>query len=148
MQEAAAAGLEQARGRGFFAQQLAEYEERRRVLVGAFEELGLEYTWPEGSYFVLLVSRAEVLSGEGVLMALVRRISRGCAGRRIIRSRPRWRGADGTSSMSRRRRLSFCTRAQAHSCPQGVVVHRERDWGVVDPGQRGMSTSRALTVVN
>ena len=56
MQEAAAAGLEQARGRGFFAQQLAEYEERRRVLVGAFEELGLEYTWPEGSYFVLLVS--------------------------------------------------------------------------------------------
>ncbi|KAI0691637.1 PLP-dependent transferase [Earliella scabrosa] len=54
MQEAAAAGLEQARGRGFFAQQLAEYEERRRVLVSAFEELGLEYTWPEGSYFVLL----------------------------------------------------------------------------------------------
>ena len=26
------------------------------MLVGAFEELGLEYTWPEGSYFVLLVS--------------------------------------------------------------------------------------------
>ena len=38
MQETATAGLEQARGRGFFAQQLPE---RRRVLVGAFEELGL-----------------------------------------------------------------------------------------------------------
>lgn len=56
MQEAAAAGLEQARERGFFAQQLAEYEERRKVLIDAFEKLGLEYTWPEGSYFILLVS--------------------------------------------------------------------------------------------
>ena len=56
LQEAAAAGLEQARARGFFAAQLAEYEARRRVLVDAFERLGLGYTWPEGSYFVLLVS--------------------------------------------------------------------------------------------
>ena len=55
MQEAAAAGLEQARERGFFEQQLAEYEERRRVLIDAFEKLGLEYAWPEGSYFILLV---------------------------------------------------------------------------------------------
>ncbi|KAI0742279.1 PLP-dependent transferase [Daedaleopsis nitida] len=54
MQEAAAAGLEQARERGFFEQQLKEYEERRRVLLGVFEDLGLEYTWTEGSYFVLL----------------------------------------------------------------------------------------------
>ena len=56
MQEAAAAGLEQARERGYFQQQLAEYEERRQVLVDAFEKLGLEYAWPEGSYFILLVS--------------------------------------------------------------------------------------------
>ncbi|EIW56993.1 PLP-dependent transferase [Trametes versicolor FP-101664 SS1] len=54
MQEAAAAGFEQARERGFFETQLREYTERRAVLVDAFERLGLEYAWPEGSYFVLL----------------------------------------------------------------------------------------------
>ncbi|KAI0351181.1 PLP-dependent transferase [Trametes cingulata] len=54
MQEAAAAGLEQARERGFFETQRREYEARRGVLVDAFEKLGLEYAWPEGSYFILL----------------------------------------------------------------------------------------------
>ncbi|KAI0753781.1 PLP-dependent transferase [Fomes fomentarius] len=54
LQDAAAAGLEQARERKFFEQQLAEYAERRKVLTDAFEKLGLEYTWPEGAYFVLL----------------------------------------------------------------------------------------------
>ncbi|EJF60350.1 PLP-dependent transferase [Dichomitus squalens LYAD-421 SS1] len=54
MQEAVAAGFEQARERGFFEQQLKEYEERRQVLIDTFEKLGLEYTWPEGSYFILL----------------------------------------------------------------------------------------------
>ena len=57
LQEAAAAGLEQAPGRKFFETQLAEYDERRKVLTDAFDELGLKYTMPEGSYFVLLVSR-------------------------------------------------------------------------------------------
>jgi kynurenine aminotransferase len=56
LQEAAAAGLEQAPGRKFFETQLAEYDERRKVLTDAFDELGLKYTMPEGSYFVLLVS--------------------------------------------------------------------------------------------
>ncbi|KAI9062731.1 PLP-dependent transferase [Trametes sanguinea] len=74
-QEAAATGLEQARERGFFEQQLAEYEERRAVLIDAFERLGLEYAWPEGSYFILLdISRVrwpedyhfpEMLDGRG-----------------------------------------------------------------------------------
>ncbi|KAI0669109.1 PLP-dependent transferase [Trametes maxima] len=54
MQEAAAAGLERAHAHGFFEQQLREYEERRAVLLDAFERLGLEYTWTEGSYFALL----------------------------------------------------------------------------------------------
>ncbi|KAI0640887.1 PLP-dependent transferase [Trametes meyenii] len=54
MQEAAAAGLERAHAHGFFEQQLKEYEERRAVLLDAFEKLGLEYAWPEGSYFALL----------------------------------------------------------------------------------------------
>ncbi|KAI0739557.1 PLP-dependent transferase [Daedaleopsis nitida] len=54
MQEGAAAGLEEARQRRFFEKQLAEYEARRSVLVGAFERLGMEYAWPEGSYYILL----------------------------------------------------------------------------------------------
>ncbi|KAI9069383.1 PLP-dependent transferase [Trametes sanguinea] len=54
MQEAAAAALEQARERRFFENQLEEYAQRRAVLVDAFEKLGMEYAWPEGSYFILL----------------------------------------------------------------------------------------------
>ncbi|KAI0632631.1 PLP-dependent transferase [Trametes polyzona] len=54
MQEAAAAGLEHAHEHRFFETQRTEYEARRAVLVDAFEKLGLEYAWPEGSYFILL----------------------------------------------------------------------------------------------
>lgn len=55
LQEAAAAGLEQAEERRFFETQNKEYEERRDVLVSAFDRLGLKYVLPQGSYFVLLV---------------------------------------------------------------------------------------------
>ncbi|KAI0796560.1 PLP-dependent transferase [Abortiporus biennis] len=54
LQEAAAAGLEQARERHFFENQLQEYTERRDILVRAFEQLGLSYTLPQGTYFILL----------------------------------------------------------------------------------------------
>ncbi|KAJ7638695.1 pyridoxal phosphate-dependent transferase [Roridomyces roridus] len=54
LQEAAAAGLEQARQRGFFENQRAEYTERRAILTDTFDKLGLTYTLPEGSYFILL----------------------------------------------------------------------------------------------
>ena len=57
LQEAAAAGLEQAAEQKFFETQLQEYEERRNILVAAFDRLGLKYTLPQGSYFVLLVSK-------------------------------------------------------------------------------------------
>lgn len=56
LQEASAVGLEEAKKRGFFEQQLAEYEERRKILTGGFDKLGVKYTNPQGSYFVLLVS--------------------------------------------------------------------------------------------
>lgn len=55
LQEAAAAGLEQATERGFFAAQCQEYQDRRDVLTAAFDKLGLSYTLPQGTYFVLLV---------------------------------------------------------------------------------------------
>ncbi|KAK7470780.1 arylformamidase [Stygiomarasmius scandens] len=60
LQEAAAAGLEQVQERKFFEQQCAEYAERRDILTKAFDDLGLPYTMPEGSYFVLLdISRVK-----------------------------------------------------------------------------------------
>lgn len=55
LQEAAASGLEQAEQRHFFETQLQEYAERRSILCEAFDQLGLKYSRPEGSYFVLLV---------------------------------------------------------------------------------------------
>ncbi|THV08679.1 PLP-dependent transferase [Dendrothele bispora CBS 962.96] len=54
LQEAAAAGLEQVQERKFFEQQRAEYAERRTIIAKAFDDLGLPYTMPEGTYFVLL----------------------------------------------------------------------------------------------
>ncbi|KAH7105460.1 PLP-dependent transferase [Auriculariales sp. MPI-PUGE-AT-0066] len=54
LQEAAAAGLEQANARNYFVQDVAAYAERRQVLVDAFDKLGVKYTLPEGTYFILL----------------------------------------------------------------------------------------------
>ncbi|TFL05677.1 PLP-dependent transferase [Pterulicium gracile] len=54
LQEAAAAGLEQAVERKFFETQTAEYAERREILCEAFDALGLTYYVPDGTYFVLL----------------------------------------------------------------------------------------------
>ena len=59
LQEAAAAGLEQAKERRFFENQLAEYQERRSILCDTFGRLGLKYSLPQGSYFVLLVKLLE-----------------------------------------------------------------------------------------
>ncbi|KAF7790917.1 hypothetical protein EIP86_001875 [Pleurotus ostreatoroseus] len=54
MQEAVAAGLEQATKRGFVDQQRREYDERRQILANGFEKLGMRYTLPQGTYFLLL----------------------------------------------------------------------------------------------
>jgi kynurenine aminotransferase len=55
LQEAAAVGLEQAAERKFFETQLKEYQERRDIFVSTFDRLGITYTLPEGTYFVLMV---------------------------------------------------------------------------------------------
>jgi hypothetical protein len=55
LQEATAVGLEKANSLQFFETQRKEYTERRQVLIDAFDKLGLKYTFPEGSYFILLV---------------------------------------------------------------------------------------------
>ncbi|TFK76029.1 PLP-dependent transferase [Pluteus cervinus] len=54
LQEAAACGLEQAEERKFFETQRDEYAERRAILTNVFDELGMVYSMPEGTYFVLL----------------------------------------------------------------------------------------------
>jgi kynurenine aminotransferase len=54
MQEAIAIGLEGAKEHDFFATQTNEYVERRDILCSYFDQLGLPYTTPEGSYFVLV----------------------------------------------------------------------------------------------
>lgn len=61
LQEAAAVGLEQASERQFFEIQRREYAERRQVLMDVFDGLGLSYTIPDGSYFLLVdVSRFQI----------------------------------------------------------------------------------------
>ena len=57
LQEAAAAGLERARAHNFFPTQTQEYAARRDILVNIFDELGMKYTLPQGSQYVLLVRR-------------------------------------------------------------------------------------------
>ncbi|CAL1701426.1 unnamed protein product [Somion occarium] len=54
LQEAAAAGIEEAVDRKFFETQRGEYEERRNILTACFDKVGLRYTHPEGTYFILL----------------------------------------------------------------------------------------------
>jgi kynurenine aminotransferase len=54
MQEAIAIGLEQSGPKRFFEDQLEAYTERRNVLTSYFDQLGLSYTKPDGSYFLLV----------------------------------------------------------------------------------------------
>jgi len=64
MQEATAAGLEQAKERNFFETQLREYDERRQILLDAFEKLPMKYTFPGGTYFALLdISKLQIPQG-------------------------------------------------------------------------------------
>jgi aspartate/methionine/tyrosine aminotransferase len=61
LQEAVAAGLEQAKELNFFEKQTQEYLERRDVLIDAFKRLGFPYTMTEGTYFTLLdISRIKI----------------------------------------------------------------------------------------
>lgn len=55
LQEAVAAGLEEAKQHRFFQIQLEEYLERRSVFLAALDKTGLKYYLPEGGYFVLVV---------------------------------------------------------------------------------------------
>jgi kynurenine aminotransferase len=60
-EEAVAHGLEVCRDKQFFERQREEYAARRQVLMDVFDGLGLEYTRPDGSYFLLVdMSRFQI----------------------------------------------------------------------------------------
>lgn len=64
LQEAVAEGLELANEKRFFPDQIEAYQERRDVLCSYFEQLGLSFTLPQGSYFVLVdMSKVKVPEG-------------------------------------------------------------------------------------
>jgi kynurenine aminotransferase len=64
LQEAVAEGLEKATEKEFFADQIKAYQERRDVLCSYFEQLGLSFTLPQGSYFVLVdMSKVQIPEG-------------------------------------------------------------------------------------
>ncbi|CCG84375.1 protein of unknown function [Taphrina deformans PYCC 5710] len=54
LQEATAIAFEQAETEGYYEKTCAEYKERRDLLQSTFDELGLTYTVPDGSYFLLV----------------------------------------------------------------------------------------------
>lgn len=54
MQEGVAHALEVAKTNGFFDQQRREYEERRDVLCSYLDQIGVPYSLPQGSYFILV----------------------------------------------------------------------------------------------
>ena len=97
LQEAAAAGLEQAKQRGFFQQQLKEYQERRDTLLRYFDEIGLRYSVPEGTYFVLVVRIG--VSGTHSLSDDISRTSVMLSTQKTIHSLQPLRDEERTSSM-------------------------------------------------
>jgi len=54
LQEAVAICFEEAQKNGFFEKQTAEYDRRRAKLMKSFDSVGLAYTIPQGSYFLLV----------------------------------------------------------------------------------------------
>ena len=54
LQEAVAYALEEQGAHNFFPDQLAAYTERRDILCGIFDKLGLSYTKPQGAYYLMV----------------------------------------------------------------------------------------------
>lgn len=54
LQEATAIAFERADAEGYYEKTCNEYLERREILQSTFDELGLPYTKPDGSYFILV----------------------------------------------------------------------------------------------
>lgn len=72
LQEAVAVGFEQAESEQFFEKQLAAYKERREVLMKGLDAVGLPYTVPEGSYFILVQNESIKIPDDFVVPDMVR----------------------------------------------------------------------------
>jgi len=71
LQEATAVGFEQAIEEDFFPKQAAAYLERRAVLLEALDKVGLPYTIPDGSYFVLIQNERLAIPADFVVPDMV-----------------------------------------------------------------------------
>lgn len=76
LQEALATGFEIAEKVKFFQVQRDEYQERRDVLLGFLDQLGLPHVVPDGSYFVLVEASKVKIPQDFEILELVRPRSR------------------------------------------------------------------------
>lgn len=135
MQEAVASGLEKVKSNNFFEIQRNEYEERRNILVDTFKKLGMQYTFPEGSYFLLVVGHTglvSVLPSDRVI-----RTFRMLTSQMTIPSPTRYTEGDAISS-------EYCAIAGSIHLTrfQGLLVHSPRSWSFLHSSQRGIFLSR------
>jgi len=76
LQEALATGFQIAQKENFFDTQRAQYEARRDLLLGFLDQLGLPYTIPDGSYFVLVESSKVKIPSDFEMLSLIKTRSR------------------------------------------------------------------------
>lgn len=76
LQEALATGFQSAKDVNFFPTQIQEYQARRDLLLGYLDQLGLPYTKPDGSYFVLVESSKIKIPKEFEILDLIKSRSR------------------------------------------------------------------------
>jgi len=76
LQEALATGFQIAQKENFFETQRAQYEARRDLLLGFLDQLGLPYTIPDGSYFVLVESSKVKIPSDFEMLSLIKTRSR------------------------------------------------------------------------
>lgn len=78
LQEATAIAFERADEEGYYEKTCQEYLERRQILQSTFDELGLPYTVPDGSYF-LLVNFSRVKIPEEFIKTVPESVTKGRA---------------------------------------------------------------------
>ncbi len=72
LQEAVAVGLEKAPEYKFFEEQTAAYLERRDLFCEILDNVGLPYTKPDGSYFILVNNASIQIPDDFVIPDIVR----------------------------------------------------------------------------
>ncbi|PLW34057.1 hypothetical protein PCASD_14488 [Puccinia coronata f. sp. avenae] len=76
LQEALATGFQAAKKENFFETQCAQYQARRDLLLRYLDQLGLPYTVPDGSYFVLVETSKVKIPASFEILSLIKTRSR------------------------------------------------------------------------